>query len=201
VLAGPADNGPSRPGAAIDLDTTPDRPWRRFDLAVEIPWNRVVAAGASVVSFASMVVAMGPIFATDEATATEAAGSTPDPVDATGAALTAPPVDIRVDPATGSLPADPLAVAVPGGAATPPGGAEDPTVATAPLPSTPDLGSGEQASSAPNPSSTPAGQATASTEGPSTLAPSTRATPPPTTAAPTTAAPTTAAPTTRGSGG
>jgi hypothetical protein len=184
--------------------------------------SRSVAAGASAVSFAAMVVAMGPVF---EATTGSETATSGDPA-ATDSGIAgeqpapAPSVDIQTSPvdqngtaqllpsADGSLVADPSLDAVPrtgdpanpaanpaaGGAAA---AATAPPAAPAPAPAD----GGGQASdnggnaAAPQPTAPPQSAAPTSpapSAAPTTAAP---ATPPPT-AGPTTAAPTTAAPTT-----
>jgi len=194
--------------------------WARVGLG----WSpaRYVAAGASAVSFASMVVAMGPLFET--AVSTEAGVS-----DLEGGAVVpaAPSVTVEVNAlvAPGADPAQPSADLVPAGvdsaglpipaapAGTPsetgpitapvadpaPGGSvatATPAQGSAPatVPSSTAAGGGAPASTAPPATAAPAAPAATAAPQATTAPPATAA--PQVTAAPTTAAPTTAPPTT-----
>ena len=178
-----------------------------------IPWERITAAGASVLSFASMIVAMGPLLESAEAVAVETTGDSADPVLSTPAAgelsptPTAPPVAIEVAP-------DPN----PDAAATAPGGAQAMTVqaegeqvqpaadsaqgatvtsvATAASATAETAGVEAKATPVESTAAVPKATGAPTTASPTTKAPTTAAQPASTTAAPTTPAPTTAPPTT-----
>lgn len=206
------DGGPDRVLVTPPADGVRLRP----TLDIAVPWNRVAATGASVVSFAAMVVAMGPMFVGEATTATAAVGDATDP--ASGVLpLTAPSVEIEVakgaQPASGAADAmavgDATAIVVastgPDSVTPGPEGTSDPSVVGTTPPTAP-------------PADAPGATAPPSTAVPTTAAPNTAAptsaepatvppstgpaptvaptTPPPTTAAPTTPAPTTAPPTT-----
>lgn len=159
---------------SVLLSDQPDR--------TERSWNRVAATGASVVSFAAMVVAMGPILEPAESvSATEGEGGATEspapgasvPVAPTVETPVAPPVEIEVNENPDSIPA--------------PAEEQAPAVEQTTLP---------PATAAPAPSEAPADTAVADTAVADT-APPPAPTAPPTTAAPApapTTAPTTQAP-------
>jgi len=163
--------------------------------------SRLVASGASAVSFVAMVLAMGPLLQPGQETATDTdagtgAGET-DP--ALTPAVEPPAVSISVDPlaATPGTPLDATGQPVPL-SGTAPDGALPGTVSSGATPGTP--GASPGAIAAPVGSTTqpiPGSPVTSAAQGtaPATAAPTT---PPPATAAPTTAMPgSTAAPTTQ----
>ncbi|MDH3302864.1 MAG: hypothetical protein OES24_20385 [Acidimicrobiia bacterium] len=170
------------------------RPASSRTASYTVPWERVSAGGAAVVSFVSMIVAMGPLFkGADAAVATVAdSGAAPtgeSAVAGTAAVINpvAPVVDIQVPSV------DPAATAV------------DPTAAQADASATPvemvpatDVTAG-QAAAAQTEAQASATQAQA--QAPATQPPATQAqapaTQPPATAAPTSQAPATQAPTTQ----
>jgi hypothetical protein len=191
-------------------------------LRIPWSWNRAAATGASLVSFAAMVVAMGPLLEQSEtsaATATDA-GST-EATDGSASLPQAPEVGIQaavqtdpnavLDPGANELAVqtDPNAVLDPTldplAAAPADGASADATVgATAPATAAPTAGATSQtraptATPAPQ-TSTQQTQAPAATSAPATQPPQTQApapTQPPQTQAPTTAPPQTQAPTTQ----
>ncbi len=212
-LPGPTRTGPARrlladntmplaavPSASVDDDTLGDRlrggaeRWKRS-------WSpsRLVASGASAVSFAAMVVAMGPLLQPDEEGATEAGTGVADDA-ALASAVEAPAVSISVDPLAGvpGTPLDATGQPVPL-SGTAPEGALPATASSVTV-----TGAGPASSTAASAASTvsttkPAAGSTAPSAGqgttPATAAPTTQ---PPATAAPTTAKPgSTAAPTTQ----
>lgn len=166
---------------------------------------RFVAGGASVISFASMVVAMGPLLAVAETTVADGAEGVnleggealpnPPAVEIAVNGATQAPTPENADPGTGAVTAAPVEAAAP---VTPP--VEGSTGSSAPSAETvaTTAPAGTQGTTAAT--STPTTAAPGSTAAPSTAAPTTAApgsTAPPTTAAPgSTAAPTTVAPTT-----
>lgn len=230
-LPGPTRSGPARrlladntmplaavPSTALDEDTVGDRLRGGAERWVR-SWSpsRLVASGASAVSFAAMVVAMGPLLQPDDEAATEAGTGETDA--ALASAVEAPAVSISVDPLAGvpGTPLDatgqpvPLSGTAPDGAL--PATASSVTVAGAgPASSTAASAASTVSTTKPAAGSpaTSAAQGTNATAAPTTPPPATAApttakpgstaaptTQPPATAAPTTQAPTTAAPTTQ----
>lgn len=230
-LPGPTRTGPARrlladntmplaavPSAPVDEDTLGDRVRDGADRWLR-SWSpsRLVASGASAVSFAAMVVAMGPLLQPDEEAATDAGTGETDA--ALASAVEAPAVSISVDPLAGvpGTPLDATGQPVPLSGTAPEGGlpatassvavtgagpASSTAASAASTVSTTKPAAGSPATSA-APGSTPA-TAAPTTQPPATAAPTTAkpgstaapTTQPPATAAPT-QAPTTAAPTTQ----
>ena len=215
------------------VDTRSSRPvLSRIDAlpsldSIQIPWswNRAAATAASVVSFAAMVVAMGPLLEQSETSAATATddGST-EATDGPASLPEAPAVDVnaavQTDPHAVLNPgASELAVQVPGAdgtvggvnplldpsAAVPADGtaADGAATTVAPASAAPDAGAtpATPATPAPTPQAQPpATQApTQQTQPPATQAPVTQAptTQPPATQAPSTQPPATQAPTTQ----
>lgn len=226
--------GPTRTGAArrlladntMPLAAVPTAPMTDEATVVDRIWggaerwmrswstSRLVASGASAVSFAAMVVAMGPLLQPDEETATDAGKGAAEVDPAVSAGVEAPAVSISVDPLA-TAPGTPLDAtgqpvplsgtapdgALPGTASSvaTPGAPGSPT--TAPAVSTTQPAVGSPGTSAPQGTSpaTPAPTTQPPATAPTTAKPGSTAAPttqPPATAAPTTAAPTTQPPTT-----
>jgi hypothetical protein len=187
---------------------------------LRLDWSpsRFVAAGASVVSFGAMVVAMGPLLA--EAESTEAGSTEGADAAAQPAVPEAPGVEIglnsseAVDPALGTQTAQELPAADgSGGTIDPSADTSDPAagstseataVASTAAPSTVATAAPSTAAPTTAPPATNGGTQAPTTAPPTSAAPTTAppTTPPPSTAAPTTAAPTTTPttpPTTEGS--
>ena len=189
------------PVIALAPDLYPDELYRRswWPERLTMRWSgsRTVAAGTSVVSFASMVVAMGPILQSVDSSGAEADNSTGVNVEAGEANPEAPSVQIEINgsdrglpPSSPGLPAhssgevlDP----VQGEVGEPAAEVTETTTETA----TDGPGSTTPATAPP---SMAAPTTAAPTDGPTTAALSTAA---PTTASPSTVAPTTAPPTTK----
>ncbi len=228
---GPTRSGPARrlladntmplaavPSSSIDDDATVGDRLRDSADRWMRSWSpsRLVASGASAVSFAAMVVAMGPLLQPDDEATTEAGTGEADATLAS--AVDAPAVSISVDPLAGApgTPLDatgqpvPLSATAPEGAlpatassVTVTGAASSTAASAASTGSTTKPAAGGPASSAAQgttpPSAAPTTQPPA-TAAPTTAKPGSSAAPttqPPATAAPTTQAPTTAAPTTQ----
>ncbi|MEZ5407005.1 MAG: hypothetical protein R2761_03205 [Acidimicrobiales bacterium] len=216
-LAGPNRTGPARrlladntmplaavPPASMPEDATLGGRVRDGAERWVRSWSpsRLVASGASAVSFAAMVVAMGPLLQPNEETATDAGTGTGTGTGEIDPALTSgvesPAVSISVDPLAGvpGTPLDATGQPVPLSGTAPDGtlpGTASSTVGTV-------AGASTAAPTASGVSTTqpaagsPATSAAAGTT-PATAAPTTQ---PPATAAPTTAKPgSTAAPTTQ----
>jgi len=167
----------------------------------EIPWERVTAAGASLVSFAAMIVAMGPIFKAAESSDIATTASDPNTpageavADATAATPAAPAVDIQVTP-----PLDDAQTPVSVDESITPVSPD--STATAEATQTGTESGQTQTTPQPEAAPTAAEPATDATTAPATAPPTTAAsqetvattveTAPPTTAAPATAPPTTA---------
>lgn len=219
VLSGPVTGG-STLTDAVPSSTYRPRPASGRPSNYKVPWERVSAGGAAVVSFVSMVVAMGPLFKGVDTNVLAGAG-TAAPVDGESAVAgataatdpVAPVVDIQVapiDPAVGTV--DPTGVqpdmsstsveTVP---------ASEPVVGESPATPAPEgqtpvtqppatQASATQAPTTQAPATQPPStQAqTPATQAPTSQAPATQAptTQPPSTAAPTTQPPTTQPPTT-----
>lgn len=151
---------------AVDYIQSSEAPRKRIDWS----WNRVAATGASVVSFASMIVAMGPILKTVESTTTDSGEQGTVELDVAESQVSvAPSVDIQVSQ-------EPVGVAEP-----------PPTETAAPAPAD----APQDTTAAPAPTTAPP-----ATEPPATVAPTTTpATEPPTSAPAATAPPATQAPT------
>lgn len=153
---------------------------------------RVATAGASIVSFAAMVVAMGPLtISSQEVAASEDGDTDSSPV------IPEPPRDVVIEVIPNYVPADAPLLALTDEAAdqdreTPaaagvPSGASPATASTEPVTARPATAAAQPAVAAVPTSAPPAAQP------PATVAPVTA---PPTTAAPATQPPTTATPTT-----
>lgn len=168
--------------------------------------TRLATAGASAVSFAAMVVAMGPLTATTDAGAAPAESGETEAPQLSNPAAPGVNFDVgtsSVDP--GIAPGDPLATAPvapadstaaadPSATSTAAGAAPAPVPTAAPAGTTPTIKPATGATAAPGTAAPPA---TAPPAVPPTAAPTTA---PPVTAPPATAAPTTAPPTTAASG-